>query len=135
MFRFADATRKETFHAAQPPAPCATLTLSQVLARVEQRLRWYGFADWRIRDAVCLGGEVTVMVRSPCGRTAAFTVAREGGAMAFAVVPESPVPQAVVQAPVQEAVVPRLARTLGKRAIGALWPQGRFLSRPALCQG
>jgi hypothetical protein len=134
MFRFADATREEAVHLTSP-APCAALTLSQVLARVEQRLRWYGFTDWRIRDAICLGGDVTVMVRSPCGRTAAFTVARNGGAMTFAVAALTPVQQPVVQASAREAVVPRLARTLGKRAIGALWPRGRFLTRPALCEG
>ena len=144
MFRFADSPRGETVYveSAEPP-PAALLTLSQILARVETSLRWYGFADWRIRDAICLGAAVTVTVRGPRGEVVAFAVARDGGAITAAAAQTAPLLQPVVhtsieEAPVREAAAPGLARTLGRRAMGALcqWgPRGRFLTRPALCEG
>jgi hypothetical protein len=157
MFCFANTAREETVHTQTPAhnaTPGAVLTLSQVLVLVERRLRWFGFSDWHIRDAVCLGQDVTVLVRGPCGELATFTVMRDGGAMTCAVTAAPALPKAVAPAPVRQAVVPSLARTLGRRAIGALWPhvgktsggktsrsktsrsktEGRFRTLPVLCE-
>ncbi|MHB1206595.1 MAG: hypothetical protein ACYCZX_13580 [Rhodospirillaceae bacterium] len=143
MFRFADAIPEKPVPVDRAAPPPALLTLSQILARVEMRLRWYGFRDWRIRDAVCLGTAVTVTVRGLRGEILAFTVARDGGAMTCAAGLPAPLLKPVAQisvkeGPIKQAAAPGLARTLGKRAIGALsqWgPRGRFLSRPVLCEG
>ena len=142
MFRFA-ATDKEalTDIPVAAPAPVGLLSFPQILARVELRLRWYGFSDWRIRDVVSVGTTVSVQARDAHGNVLAFTVARDGGAMTCVPL-AAPPPKAVIQAPAK-AVAPSLARTLGQRAMGALlpkwenkWgPSGRFLSRPALCEG
>jgi hypothetical protein len=136
MFRFTEDARQEIAEArAIEMRPTAPLTLSQIMARVERRLRWYGFSGWRIRDAVCLGADVTVLVRGPGGEILAFTVAREGGATTVAFQQPAALPEPVAT-PVRETVTPGIARTLGRRAMGALWGAGgRFLTRPALCEG
>ena len=140
MYRIAENNGDMAVHIERAVSlPTGVLTLSQILARVELRLRWYGLGDWRIRDAVCLGAVVTVTARGPHGDFLAFTVARDGGAITSAVAQMIPLLKPVAHSPAREAVGPGRARALGRIAIGALcsqWgPRGRFLTRPALCEG
>lgn len=99
-----------------PNAPW--LTLTQIMALVEKRLRWYGFDDWRIRDALCsAGATVTVMMRGAGRATLAITMGRDGAVQHVSLTQDPPA--AVAPRP----VAAYHARSLCARAIAALTPE------------
>lgn len=99
------------------------LTLAQIMALVEKRLRWYGFAGWRIRDAVCnAGSTVTVLLRGEGRATLAITLGRDGGVHEVNLVqdpPAAPVPRPVAA----YKSLSLTSKSLCKRAIAALTPE------------
>lgn len=110
-------------HATQDHAPTALapnvpwLTLSQIMALVEKRLRWYGFDEFKIRDAVCnAGSTVTVMLRGPGRATLALTLGRDGAVHHVNLTQDPPAP------PAPKPVAVHKSRSLRARAIDACEP-------------
>ena len=110
-------------HAAQNHANAALapnvpwLTLSQIMALVEKRLRWYGFDGFKIRDAVCnTRSTVTVMLRGPGRATLALTLGRDGAVHHVNLAQDPPAP------PTPKPVLVHRSRSLRTRAVDALAP-------------
>ena len=109
------STADESSPALAPNVPW--LTLTQIMALVEKRLRWYGFDSWRIRDAVCnAGSTVTVMLRGEGRATLAITLGRDGAVHHVGLTHDPPAP------PAPRPVAAHRARALCTRAIAALTP-------------
>ena len=89
-------------HQLPAGVPAAFLSLGQIIALVEKRLRWYGFTDWRITDVLCdRGPSVAVKIRGREGVVMTIALARDCAAPEYGVhTPEAlkrvaPVPRGV----------------------------------------
>ena len=73
-------------HQLPPGVPAAFLSLGQIIALVEKRLRWYGFSDWRIYDVLCdRQHSVTVKIRGHDGVVMTISLARDCAAPEYGV--------------------------------------------------
>ena len=65
-------------HQLPPGVPAVFLSLGQIIALVEKRLRWYGFSDWRICDVLCDRQQcVAVKIRGHDGVVLTISLARD----------------------------------------------------------
>lgn len=119
-----DSTAGKSIYGLAPSAltpDVPWLTLAQIMALVEKRLRWYGLDGWRIRDTVCnAGATVTVMLRGSGRATLAITLGRDGRFHRMSLAQDPPGP------PAPRPVAAYQSRALRTRAIAALTPKPAF---------
>ena len=73
-------------HQLPPGVPAAFLSLGEIIALVEKRLRWYGFSDWRICDVLCdRQHSVAVKIRGRDGVVLTISLARNCAASEYGV--------------------------------------------------
>src|SRR3954463_11291813 len=73
-------------HQLPAGVPSAFLSLAQIIALVEKRLRWYGFSDWQIHDVLCDQQQsVAVKIRGRDGVVLTISLARDCAAAAYGV--------------------------------------------------
>ena len=66
--------------------PAAFLSLAQIVSLAEKRLRWYGFAEWRIHDVICNHDHtVSILVRVRNQVVATLTFTRDCGAVHYGI--------------------------------------------------